>query len=143
MPFQNSSKLWKGKTFKEHKIMDILKQLFLIFLLCLCGEVISSLLPFAFPASVISLLLLFLLLILRILKTEHVAKVSDFLLNIMAFFFIPAGVSIIEKYELIKDSLIPLFIITIITTVFTFVVTGYTVSFFIKLMKNWEARKHE
>ena len=143
MPFQNSFRLWKGKTFKEHKIMDILKQLFLIFFLCLCGEIISSLLPFAFPASVISLLLLFLLLILRILKTDQVARVSDFLLNTMAFFFIPAGVSIIEKYELIKDSLFPLFIITIITTVFTFVVTGYTVSFFIKLMKKWEARKHE
>lgn len=143
MPFQNSFRLWKGKSFKEHKIMDILKQLFLIFLLCLCGEIISDLLPFAFPASVISLLLLFLLLILRILKKEQVAKVSDFLLNTMAFFFIPAGVSIIEKYELIKDSLFPLFIITIITTVFTFVVTGYTVSFFIKLMKKREARKHE
>ncbi|SET56534.1 CidA/LrgA family protein [[Clostridium] polysaccharolyticum] len=121
--------------------MDILKQLLLIFFLCICGEVISALLPFAFPSSVISLLLLFLLLMPGIIKTHHIDKVSDFLLNTMAFFFIPAGAAIIEKYELIKGVLLPLFIITLFTTIFTFAVTGYTVSFFIKRM-NKKEEKH-
>ncbi len=121
--------------------MDILKQLFLIFFLCICGEVIAALLPFAFPSSVISLLLLFLLLTLGIIKTPQIDKVSDFLLSTMAFFFIPAGVAIIEKYELIKGVLLPLCIITLFTTIFTFAVTGYTVSFFIKRM-NKKEKKH-
>lgn len=118
--------------------MNILKQLFLIFTLCLCGEVISSLLPFAFPASVISLLLLFLALFFKVIKTEQIKEISDFLLGTMALYFIPAGVGIMEKYALIKSSIIPLLIITIVTTILTFVVTGYTVLFCIKRMKKKE-----
>lgn len=122
--------------------MNILKQLFFIFLLCLCGEVISSLLPFAFPASVISLLLLFLLLLFKIMKPEQIADASDYLLSIMAMLFIPAGVAVMEKYELIKNSLVPLIIIILITTVLTFVITGYTVLFLIKFMKKKEAKRN-
>ena len=123
--------------------MKILKQLLIIFALCLCGEVISILLPFSFPASVISLLLLFVLLMCRVLKPEQVADVSDFLLGSMAIFFIPAGVAIMEKYELIRDSFIPLLIITLVTTVLTFATTAYTVLFLIKLMKKREEKRNE
>lgn len=122
--------------------MNILKQLLIIFLLCLCGEVVSALIPFAFPASVISLLLLFLLLLFKLIKPEQIADTSDFLLRIMALLFIPAGVAVMEKYELIRNSIVPLIIIVLITTVLTFVITGYTVLFFIKIMKKKEAEKH-
>ena len=118
--------------------MDILKQFLLILLLCLCGDIIAQLLPFAFPASVISLLLFFFLLLSGIIKPQQIARVADFLLHSMAFFFVPAGVAIIEKYHLIQKALIPLFIITLLTTVFTFVVTSYTVLCFIKLMNKKE-----
>lgn len=122
--------------------MKILKQLLTIFLVCLCGELILNLLPFAFPASVISLILLFALLMCNIIKPEQIDIVADFLLGSMAFFFIPAGVAIIEKYEFIKDCLIPLAVITIATTVITFAVTGYTVLFFIKLMNKREEKRN-
>lgn len=122
--------------------MKILKQILIIFSLCLFGELIAYLLPFAFPSSVISLLLLFILLLCRILKPEQIAQVSDFLLSSMAMFFIPAGVAIMEKYELIKDSLLPLIIITFSTTIITFAVTAYTVLFFIKLMKKREEKRN-
>ena len=120
--------------------MNILKQLLIIFSLCLAGEVISAILPFAFPASVISLLLLFLLLVFKGLKPEQVSTVSDFLLGTMALYFIPAGVGIMDKYVLIKSSIIPLVLITIITTILTFITSGYTVLFFIKRMKKKEAK---
>lgn len=122
--------------------MNILKQLCTIFILCLSGELISSMLPFAFPASVISLILVFLLLFFKAVKPEQIADVSDYLLSIMALFFVPAGVAIIEKFDLIKSSLLPLFVITVVTTILTFAVTGYTVKFLIKLMKKMEEKRH-
>lgn len=123
--------------------MNLLKQLLIIFVLCLCGEVISIILPFAFPSSVISLILLFILLILKWIKPEQIAEVSEYLLGIMAFFFIPSGVAIMEKYHLIRSSILPLTAIVLLTTVITFAVSGYTVLFFIKLMKRREEKKHE
>lgn len=122
--------------------MNILKQLCTIFILCLFGELISALLPFAFPASVISLILIFLLLFFKAVKPEKIADVSDYLLSTMALFFVPAGVAIIEKFDLIKSSLLPLCVITIVTTILTFAVTGCTVKFLIRQMKKMEGKKH-
>jgi len=122
--------------------MNILNQILIIFSICLGGELISSLLPFAFPASVISLLLLFTLLSIKIIKPEQIKELSEFLLGIMAFFFIPAGVAIIEKYETIRNAIIPLAVITLTTTVITFAVSAYTVTFLIKRMKKKEEKKN-
>ena len=59
--------------------MKIILQIGIIFLICLVGEGIASILPFSFPSSVISMLLLFLLLLLRILRPEHIRQKTDFL----------------------------------------------------------------
>ena len=123
--------------------MQILKQLLIIFLLCLTGEGISAILPFPFPASVISLILLFVLLSVHIIKTERIKDISDFLLKNMAFFFIPAGVSIMEKLSFIRSSIVPILAITLITTILTFCVSGYTVSFLIKFLNRREHAHHE
>ena len=42
--------------------MKIIKQLTIISAVCLAGEAVSAVLPFAFPGSVISMIMLFLLL---------------------------------------------------------------------------------
>lgn len=69
--------------------MKILWQLCFLFALCFVGEIASSLLPFPFPASVISLLVLLFLLCIRAVKPEQIRETSDFLLKNMAFFFCP------------------------------------------------------
>lgn len=123
--------------------MKIFRQLFTIFVLCMAGELISKILPFTFPASVLSMILLFVLLVLKIIKPERIKEVSEFLLGNMAFFFIPAGVGIIEKYSYIKKNLIVLFLICIITMVVTFAVTAFTVTQVIKLMNRKEQKENE
>ena len=72
--------------------MRMMLQLAIVFALCLLGEAIAQLLPFPFPASVISMILVFLLLLQGQLKVYHIRKQTDFLLDNMAFFFIPAAV---------------------------------------------------
>ena len=103
--------------------MKIIYRIGIIFTLCWASEIIEGLLPFSFPASVIGMILLFILLAFRVLKVEHIREKSDFLLSNMAFFFIPAGVSIIHYCDLLKVNLGKLLLICFLTTVLTFATT--------------------
>ena len=72
--------------------MNVLTQLAILLLICFVGEGVALLLPIAFPSSVISMILLFLLLLTGALKLRQIEDAADFLTKNMAFFFIPAGV---------------------------------------------------
>ncbi len=113
--------------------MNILKQLTIIFGVCLMGEVISKILPFTFPGSVLSMLIMLILLITKAVGEEHIDKASDFLLNNMSFFFIPIATGIIKEYDAVKESIFALVIIALVSTVITFFVVYYTVLFIAKL----------
>lgn len=104
--------------------MKILKQLLILLLICFVGEVIALALPFAFPSSVISMLLLFALLLTRAVKLTQIGDVTEFLSKNMAFFFIPAGVEILENYKPVADKILPLLCVLVLTTVITFAATA-------------------
>ena len=107
--------------------MKIIYQIGIIFALCWVSEIIEGFLPFAFPASVIGMILLFILLAFRVLKVEHIREKSDFLLSNMAFFFIPAGVSIINYFDVLKGNVGKLLLICFLTTILTFATTAWTI----------------
>ena len=71
--------------------------------------------------------LLLILLLVRALKVDHIREKSDFLLSNMAFFFIPAGVSIINYFYILAGSLVPLLVICLVSTLLTFAVTAWAV----------------
>ena len=114
--------------------MKIIYQIGIIFTLCWVSEIVEALLPFSFPASVIGMILLFVLLALRVLKVEHIREKSDFLLSNMAFFFIPAGVSIINYFDVLAGNVGKLLLICFLTTILTFAVTAWTVRGVLLLM---------
>ena len=88
--------------------MKIIRQIGIIFTVCWLSLVIEKLLPFTFPASVIGMILLFLCLFTGVLKIEHIQEKADFLLGNMAFFFVPAGVSIMNYFDVLKHSIVQL-----------------------------------
>lgn len=114
--------------------MKIIKQIGIIFTICWLSEVIADHLPFDFPASVVGMFFLFVCLLAGVLKIEHIQEKADFLLENMAFFFIPAGVSIINYFDVLKGSVVQLIFICIISTVITFAVTAYTIKWTITLV---------
>ena len=114
--------------------MKIIKQFGIIFSLCWIATVIEGLLPIAFPASVIAMLLLLLCLMTGVLKIDHIREKSDFLLANMAFFFIPAGVNVINYLDILKANWLPLLLICVITTVITFAATAYSIRLTIWLL---------
>ena len=113
--------------------MKIIRQIGIIFTVCWLSLVIEKLLPFTFPASVIGMILLFLCLFTGVLKIEHIQEKADFLLGNMAFFFVPAGVSIMNY---LKHSIVQLVFVCIISTIITFAVTAWSVKLTLRLMKS-------
>lgn len=107
--------------------MKIICQIAVIFTICWVGQMVEALLPFPFPASVLAMVLLFALLCLHAVRVDHIREKSDFLLGNMAFFFIPAGVSIINYFDLLRTAWLPLLVICLVTTVLTFAATAYSV----------------
>ena len=52
--------------------MKILTQLTILFAICLVGQLLAEWLPFPFPGSVISMIILLLLLLFKVLKPKHI-----------------------------------------------------------------------
>lgn len=117
--------------------MRFFRQIMRLFMLCCIGDLISVMLPFPFPGSVIALILLFLCLILKLIKVEQINIISDFLLKNMSFVFLPATVSIISHVGVLKSIIGPFLFICIITTLITFFCTAYAVKLTIFLMKKF------
>ena len=115
--------------------MKILYQIGIIFSICWVSQIVEKLLPFDFPASVIGMVLLFVLLSCKILKVEHIREKSDFLLANMAFFFVPAGVSIINYFDVLRSAVWKLLFICLITTILTFGATAGSIKLTLKLMR--------
>lgn len=115
--------------------MKILKQIAIVFLLCWLGEVISALLPFAFPGSIVAMLLLVACLSFSILRVEDIRGVAGFLLANMAFFFIPAGVSIFDSFAAIQNDLLPILLVIVLSTLITALVTGGSICLITRFQK--------
>ncbi|MCL2066981.1 MAG: CidA/LrgA family protein [Treponema sp.] len=103
--------------------MKYIKQLGLILSFAFAGEIFARFIPGGFPASVAGLLLMLLALGFKLLKPEHIGECSDFLSGIMAFFFLPAAVTIIQSFSVILPVLWKLLFIGIVCTFITFFVT--------------------
>ncbi len=122
--------------------MNIMGELALIFGICLVGEGVAALLPVAFPASVISMVLLMVLLLTGVVKDRHIQTASHFLVANMAFFFLPSFVGLLEHIELLKSQLVPLLLIIMLTTPVVYLVTGWTVRLLMLRHRNRKEDRH-
>ncbi len=120
--------------------MKIIRQIGIVFAVCWLSQVVEHVLPFAFPASVIGMVLLLLCLITGILKIEHIQEKADFLMENMAFFFVPAGVSIMNYFDILKSAAVQIIIICVVSTVITFAVTAWTVKLTMRLLERRNKR---
>ena len=121
--------------------MNIMGELALIFGVCLAGEGVAALLPVAFPASVISMVLLMALLLAGVVKDRQIQTVSHFLVANMAFFFLPSFVGLLEHVELLKSRALPLVFIVVATTPVVYLTTAWTVRLLMLRKQKGEGKK--
>ncbi len=117
------------------KALHITAELAIIFAVCLLGELIEDLLPFSFSASVLSMLILLVLLMVKAVKYESIRSASDFLTSNMSFLFIPYGVKLLQYIDIIKENLVLFMLIVLVTTPVVYGATALTAGLIIKLQK--------
>lgn len=118
--------------------MTIMSQLAVIFAICLLSQGISAILPFSFPASVISMILLLLFLLTGLVKSRHIDQASGFLVRNMSFFFLAPCVGLIDHAAVLRNCLVPFLLISILTTPLVYVVTAWTVQIVARLLARKE-----
>lgn len=100
--------------------MKVLIQLAVILGICLAGNAVSAVLPFAFPGSISAMVILLALLCTGLFKPEFISDTGTWLQKNMAFFFLPANISVMEQFELISHYWLQILFICLITTILTF-----------------------
>lgn len=103
----------------------VILQLAVLFLFLAIGELVVWLTDIPIPSSIIGMLLLTLSLQLKIIKLRHVAGVADFLVGNLGFFFVPAGVALLEYFDLIKGQWMAIVGASTISTLIVIGVTGW------------------
>lgn len=112
--------------------MKYIKQFLIIISVSCMGELLNHLLPLPVPASIYGLVIMLGLLLSKKLKLSAVKETADFLINIMPVMFIPASVGLIASWKQLQPFLIPVIIITVLSTVFVMVATGKVTDFILK-----------
>jgi holin-like protein len=100
-------------------------QLAVLFAFLALGELIVYLTGIPIPSSIIGMLLLTAALKLRIIRLIWVNKVSDFLIQNLGFFFVPAGVGLMNCLGLLSDQWLPIVGASVISTFIIIAVTGW------------------
>ncbi|MDV4151699.1 CidA/LrgA family protein [Clostridium sp. AL.422] len=116
--------------------MKIFREAIIILGIYLIGELISKGFNLPLPGNIIGMIILLILLCSKVIKVEKIESISTFFLDHLSFFFIPAGVGLISSFDSIKDSLIYILLLCIITTGIVIIVTGTVVQYIIKIKGN-------
>lgn len=118
--------------------MRLLRQFSLVLGVWITGEFIVKFFRIPVPGNIFGMLLLFLLLYFKVIKLQMLEEISKFLLDHLAFFFIPSGVALIASLDILKEKWMSLLLIIILTTFIVIAVTGMTVQLILK-----KGEKHE
>ena len=113
-----------------------LKQSAIIFGFSLLGEALNRLLPLPIPAAVYGLVLLFTALYLKIVKVEHINKVSDFLLTILPLLFVAPAVNLLESWGIVAPHVVTIALLVLSSTILVFAVAGVISQLFCRKEKD-------
>ncbi|ANZ58469.1 murein hydrolase regulator LrgA [Fructilactobacillus lindneri] len=135
---ENKSKPKKSET-------SIIVQMGIFAVILFVSYLISSLFPknFPVPAPVVGLIILYLLLTFKIIKPEQIEKLSNFLIGILAFLFVPSGIQLAASLDIMKQSGVQLVIMIIISTVVMLVSVALVATFLIWLRNKIFGKKDE
>lgn len=105
--------------------MKFLKQFLIILGFSFAGELLHRILPFPVPASIYGMGLLFFCLLTRLLPAGAVRETGLFLIEIMPVMFIPAGVGLMTSWDRLQPILVPVAVITVITSLTVMLASGW------------------
>ncbi len=107
-----------------YSYVHIILQFGIVFAFLVAGEIIVHFTDIPIPSSIIGMVLLCASLKAGLVKLEWVDRLSGFLVHNLGFFFVPAGIGLMNCLGLIADQWIPIVCATVISTMIIIAVTG-------------------
>lgn len=107
--------------------LKLFREALIILGIYLVGEFLSTSLHLPIPGNILGMVILFVLLCTKVVKVDNISTVTNFLLDHLAFFFIPAGVGLMASMGIIKSTWWQLLVVCLSTTVIIIGVTGIIV----------------
>lgn len=122
--------------------MKFIKQLCLVTLFSFLGELCRYLIPYPIPASIYGMVLMAGALGLKLIKPEDVRDVGSFLTSFLPVLFVVPLVNLMDYWMQLKDNLIPLLVIIIVSTVIVFGVSGMVTQILMNIRNRKGAADH-
>ncbi len=115
---------------------------FILFFLA-AGEFIVWATDVPVPSSIIGMLLLTASLKAGIVKPRHVDRLANFLVRNLGFFFVPAGVGLVNSLGIIADQWLPIVSASVGSTIVIIAVTGRIHTLVRHIMVRRLRKKHQ
>lgn len=104
--------------------MKYVIQFSIILLVSFIGEVLHALLPLPVPASIYGLVLMLAALKFKVIKLHQIRETGKFLIDFMPLTFIPAIVGLINAWSVLKLHIVPVAVVTAVSTVLVMGISG-------------------
>lgn len=104
--------------------MKYLKQLAIILAFSWASELLHAWIPLPVPAAIYGMVLLLGAFAGNVLKVEDVKEAGSFLVSLLPLLFVVPAVGLLGCWDLIRENLVPIGVIIILSTVVTFGVAG-------------------
>ena len=121
--------------------MKWIRQFMILLAVTLSGEILRALIPFAIPAGIYGLVILFLCLCFGVIKLDQVEGAADFLIEIMPLCFIPAGVGLLTRWAQLQSLLLPVLISLFAVTILVMAATGFATQYLVRRKEKREGRE--
>lgn len=112
--------------------MKYITQMLIILAFTLLGELLQAVIPLPVPAAIYGLVLLLIALCTGLLKPAKIADSANFLISLLPLLFIAPAVNLLEHWGLIAPKLVPVCIITVVSTFVVFGVAGLVTQWLLK-----------
>ena len=122
--------------------MRYLKQFGIILGISFLGEILHHLLPLPVPASIYGIILMFIALMTKTVVVADIQETSRFLIDIMPILFLPAAVGLLDSWPALRPVLLPVAVITVISTVAVMASAGLVTQGVIRRSKKGEEETH-
>lgn len=104
--------------------MRYLKQFGIILGISFLGEILYHLIPLPIPASIYGIILMFVALMTKTVVVADIQETSRFLIDIMPILFLPAAVGLLDSWPALQPVLLPVAVITAVSTVAVMAAAG-------------------
>ncbi len=117
------------------KIFKIIIGFIIILIIQIISNYIVKFTHIPMSSAILGLIIFTILLKYKIINKKYVEDCISLILNYMPLLFIPLFVGIISYYSIIKDDLLKLILIIIISTITVLILTALTVETIIKYVR--------